>query len=308
MTFRIGKTSIRNFGPFEEAEFDFSCPGLTVVEGSISGASGCDSNGSGKSFVLEAPVWALTGRLIRDGVAVDDVVRGYGEGCEVTTTLVGDDTTVCVTRYRKHAIHRNDVVLKVDGDDVSRGTNQATDRAIEKIMGLDFTTFMSTVAFGARREALTFFAATDTERKAVMERLLGLEVYAQAQALARRELREVTEELSAKESGAAWYRAVLQEKLSAKESAAHDDYDDVDILHAAVRVKLLRVAHERQKAVEDQARADRAAEERQYRTQASEVANLLREIDRQARDLTRAREVANRRAGSANSLFPTPRS
>ena len=58
------------------------------------------------------------------------------------------------------------------------GTNKQTDMRIEAELGLDFDTFMNTVAFGARAEVRSFFFAPDSERKRIMDKLLGLGVFA----------------------------------------------------------------------------------------------------------------------------------
>lgn len=191
--YQIGLTKIRNFLPFEDAEFDFSMPGLTVVEGEIHGVPGCDSNGSGKSALIEAPVWALTGRCIRDRYRGDDVVRldSTGGTC-VDVSLVGGTKSLQVVRYRKDPKHKNNVYLYVDGQDVSLGTNVQTDKRIEEELGLDFDTFMHTVAFGARADVKSFFFATDSERKRILDRILGLEVFERAQTIARTRMREAT--------------------------------------------------------------------------------------------------------------------
>lgn len=193
--YRIGPTVIDNFLAFKHAEFDFSLPGLTVVEGRIRNIPGCDSNGSGKSALLEAPVWSITGRTIRERCKGDDVVRnGSTGGARVDTTVYGEKT-IRTVRHRAHSMHGNKVFLYVDGKDVTRGTNIETDRAIEEELGLDFTTFLNTVAFGARAEVKSFFFAADADRKKIMDKLLGLEVFERAQTIARARFRNCTAEL-----------------------------------------------------------------------------------------------------------------
>lgn len=196
MSYQIGQTVIRNFLAFDDAEFDFSSPGLTVVEGVIKGVAGCDSNGSGKSALIEAPVWALTGRTIRERCKGDDVIRiGSKGGCMVDVTIVGGDRKIRVVRYRADKQHGNKVFLYVNGEDISRGTSAQTDIAIEQELGLDYTTFLNTVAFGARSDVRSFFIATDADRKKIMDKLLGLEVYARAQSVAKGRIRQTQQKL-----------------------------------------------------------------------------------------------------------------
>ena len=179
---------------FSELRYS-SLPGLTAVEGEITGVAGCGSNGSGKSALAEAPVWAITGNLLRSRCKGDDVIRiGSKGGCLVDTTLHGAHT-IRIVRHRGHAVHGNKVFLFVDGKDVSRGTSTQTDAAIARELGLDFTTFCNTVAFGARSDVKSFFSATDAERKQVMDRLLGLEAFERARSLASKRLNDAKSRL-----------------------------------------------------------------------------------------------------------------
>lgn len=194
--FRISEVCYKNFGPFEDVSFDFAQPGLTVIEGLIEGKRGCDSNGAGKSFLFDGVAWALYGRCIRERYKGDDVVRlNSKSGCAVTVQIIFGKEPITVTRYRKHPIHENHVKLYVGKKDRSRGTDPATTAAIEALLGMDFTSFCNSVAFGVREDIKSFFSATDVDRKRILERILGLELYAEAEKVARRKLREVTEDL-----------------------------------------------------------------------------------------------------------------
>lgn len=304
MSYRIGKVTMRNFGPFTEAEFDFDQPGLTVIEGEMIGVPGCSSNGSGKSFILEAPVWALTGRMIRPKVPVDDVVHGYGEGCEVSVEIVGGDRQIRVTRYRNHVDYNSNVYLEVDGEDVTRGTNPMTDRAIEDEIGLDFTTLMNTIAFGARGDARSFFAAPDSERKSIMQRLLGLEVYAHAQKLAKAKAREISNEVDDLMTAEVDLATRLMEQdafMSRIEATEGDGDPELDALEASALVRVLRGAHHRQDLRAKQAAADRDAEQERHKERQAEYRRVIDNIDRARSRIEQAQRAASRDAGATDS-------
>ena len=218
--YRLGLVRYHNFGPFKEASVDFSRPGLTVVEGEFVGFPGCKSNGSGKSFLFDGPAWALYDRCVRERYGKDDVVRllfeeGDGQlvcrrdakdrlvrpqgGCWVEVNLTGGASEVKVTRYRGHQRHGSKVRLEVDGHDVTRGRDAMTNKAIEELIGMDYRTFVNAVAFGAREDVRSFFTATDSTRKEILEKLLGLEVFAKALECARKRLSDATSELTALE-------------------------------------------------------------------------------------------------------------
>lgn len=290
MTFRIGKTTIRGFGPFVSAELDYSAPGLTVVEGEVVGRAGCSSNGSGKSACLEAPIWALTGRLVRDGTSVDDVVHQYAGSCEVRTSLMGDDgTSIAVARYRKDSKYGNAVRLWVSGKEVTRGTSQETDAAIERYLGVDYTTLLNTVAFGARSDVRDFFSAADADRKKLLDRLLGLSIYAAARKVATQRAQgmsaEVEQTMNA-ELGLAT-RIMERQTLLAEIDQGGDETDDVKLAHARIRARQLRdaaqqvaVEHGKVESVLRAAQASYvadAAKAEKVRAQARDAARRVRE-------------------------------
>ena len=59
---KINKIKIKNFYSFKDASLDFTTySGLTLIKGKNNDTKG--SNGSGKSALVEALFFALTGRL-----------------------------------------------------------------------------------------------------------------------------------------------------------------------------------------------------------------------------------------------------
>lgn len=244
MPYKIAKVTYVNFGPFEQVEVDFSTPGLTTIEGLVEGRTGCDSNGAGKSFLFDGVAWAIYGRCIRERYKGDDVVRIGQKGTKVEVELEGP-VPLRIVRYRKHGQHKNNVHLFVDGKNCTRGTNPETDRAIEDAVGMDYLTFANSVAFGARDDIKSFFAAPDAERKRILENILGLGVYAEAEKVARRELKLITRDLSTLHDQVEQLRVTLQEShanlAQVRESMNVDELSfDLQMKDLAVR-RLRRV-------------------------------------------------------------------
>src|SRR4051812_1831103 len=98
-------------------------PGLNVVEGVMNDRPGFESNSSGKSLILEAPVYALFDRCIRENYTGDVLVRlgskgGMGVVVELFDTV--SKKRLVVERYRKHSVHGSKARMFVDGKDVTR--------------------------------------------------------------------------------------------------------------------------------------------------------------------------------------------
>lgn len=222
MAYRVGEVVYTNFGPFRNVCVDFSAPGLTVVEGEID-REGFESNGSGKSMLIEGVAWAIYDQCLRASYGGDKVVRlGSGkEGASVRVSLHDPATnrTLEMLRYRKHPQHGNKFFLRVNGDDVTRGTTTDTDALVLAELRVDFVSFCNSVAFAAREDVASFFAATDTDRKSVLEKIVGIEQYTNAAAAAAVDVRKMEGELEE------WVEALRGEE--AKAAAAQTYYNGI---------------------------------------------------------------------------------
>lgn len=257
--FRLGLTHYVNYGPFEDAWFDFSLPGMTMVEGIIKGRRGCTSNGSGKSYLYDGPVWALYDRCLREKYTKDDVIRllfrNVGgnvlevirdpkgrpkrpkNGCYVEQHLIGP-VPAKVVRYRGHPAHGNKVRLWIDEQEVTRGRDAMTNEAIEQLLGMDYRTFVNCAAFGAREDVKSFFAAGDAGRKEILEKLLGLEVYADAEKIARTRVRKLASERDPDERA----REALQVTITRQEELVARLLDSDELSAMRWRFKKTRLA------------------------------------------------------------------
>jgi DNA repair exonuclease SbcCD ATPase subunit len=288
----IGKTVAVDFCPFEDVEVDFSKPGLTVIEGQLASVPGCDSNGAGKSFLLEAPTWCLWGRCLREGYAGDEVIRLDKPGrTMVSTEVIGGPVHIRVVRYRKHALHKDKVFLYLDGKDVTRGTNAETQKAIEQALGADFLAYINSVAFGAREDVRSFFAASDGERKAVLEKILGHGIFTAAQQVTKLRLSELAGELANLEAERSSLSSRLAEAQATAESMASPEFDDIDLSVTQARYRvallagLLRKAEERLQMVA----VDQELVSEAYKKSYAEYERAYDVVERQQNALTKER-------------------
>jgi DNA repair exonuclease SbcCD ATPase subunit len=252
----FGQVTYQNFGPFENATFRFDQPGLTLVSGRMTDRPGADDNGAGKSMVLEGLVFALYGRCLRDRFKGDDIIRHGAKWAAVSVEIKGLDQPAHVFRFRGHPSFGNNVRLCVGDQDVSRGRNAATQQEIDQLVGMDYATFVSTVAFGARQDIRSFFALPEADRKGIFETLLGLEVFARAEVLARAESRETAGVIAGVEAQAA---SVVQRQEDL--ARLRETLPDIDGLQAAVDAcaTALRKAAEAGKKADREVRESRQA-------------------------------------------------
>jgi len=166
---RIREIRLRGFMSHAETTVTLPDRGVVLVSG---------GNGSGKSTFAEAVSWALWGRTIRGSVPW----RG-DEGCEAAVVL-GDGLTVARERRKGKAY------LAWQRGDAAAPTYESATRAQEALeyeIGTQDQWRRSHVFSSA--DAAHFSAATDAERKRLLEGLLGLAVFDPALERCREDIR-----------------------------------------------------------------------------------------------------------------------
>lgn len=321
--YQVGEVRYQNFGPFEDVILDFAQPGLTVIDGRIEGHFGCDGNGSGKSMLFDGVAWTLFGRCLRERYTGDDIRRHAWDAATgrnvvpegawtcVTVTLVGGADTLSVMRYRKHPTFKDQVRLTINGVDRSRGTTPETTAAIILAIGMDFSAFCNSVAFGAREDIQSFLSdgATDSDRKTVLEKILGLELYATAQGVARRRLQTVAADLDRLSADRTRLQAALVEKeaLLASLHTPEELVDlDLNIKRARVAARLKERALDAAKAVLAEKQNGLAGAQQGAKAARTGYEQARRAYEEQRRTLDQqaatAREQASRHTGEATAL------
>lgn len=218
--------SLRNFMRFKRAEVELADQGLTLIEGVNLDDESATSNGAGKSTIVDALVWCLFGVTTHDPSAEgDDVVNEKrGKNCEVTVEFkVGEYQHYLVTRRRAWKKGGKSVQLMLDTWDpnttsgaagsMTKGTIKDTQAAINKLLGMSLATFKHSCVFGPGR-AYRFSRLTDAEKKAVLDEMLGSELYAKAGQKAGERLAEVERMLSKAQMS---LESALESRLESKQ-------------------------------------------------------------------------------------------
>ncbi len=170
---KIKNLTIKKFLSFKEAFLDLEGRQSTLILGRNNDTTSMDSNGSGKSTILEAIVWVFFGRTCR-GLKGDAVVNSVaGKNCQVSADAEVGKSKITVTRYRKHSTHKDNLILEIDGQEQKRMTPTETQELLEDTIHMDFATFMNTTIFP--QGAFTYFASmADADRKDLLESVMGM--------------------------------------------------------------------------------------------------------------------------------------
>lgn len=177
---------VENFLGIGEAEFCLDERGLILVQGINEDDPSADSNGSGKSSMIDAIFWCLYGATARD-VSGDEVVnRVTGKNCIVTTTVIDGDNEAVITRWRKaKGFHKpSGVSIVVNGVDKTGGTDALTQAIINDFIGASQEVFSASVYAG--QEVMPDIPSmSDRQLKTLIEEAAGITTIEQAYEVAR---------------------------------------------------------------------------------------------------------------------------
>lgn len=188
------KLEIWNFLTVGQAAVDLTDRGLLLIQGVNEDDPSAESNGAGKSSIVDALCWSLYGVTAR-GVTGDAVVNKTAKkDCCVGVTIrdnATDDFVYVVERNRKHRNGKNQALVHKRPDDtslpavdMSKGTDKETQEVIDKIIGCSLEVFMASVYCG-QDNMVDLPGMTDKVLKTLIEEAAGIEVLTDAYTVAR---------------------------------------------------------------------------------------------------------------------------
>lgn len=148
--------------------------GLVLVQGDNRDDTSQNSNGAGKSSILDAICWALYGATAR-GESGDQIVnRTAKKGTRVRLVLDDGGTQYEVCRHRKHPKGKNrvTVVRLSDGKDLTGGTDRLTQPVIEEIVGCSLDVFAGAI-YAGQENMPDLPSMTDKQLKLLIEEAAG---------------------------------------------------------------------------------------------------------------------------------------
>lgn len=184
----FAKLIIENFLTIGRGEVELDERGLLLIQGKNNDDPSAESNGAGKSSVVDALCWALYGVTAR-GVTGDAVVNKTAKKeCRVAVDVLDGSTAYRIARHRKHSGAKNALVIgRVDGSgviDMTKGTDKETQEVVNAVIGCSLDVFMAAVYAGQERMP-DLPGMTDKMLKLLIEEAAGVEVLARAHQVAR---------------------------------------------------------------------------------------------------------------------------
>lgn len=187
---KLKTLELHNYLSIADAKLSLDNRGVILVEGKNTSNNAYQSNSAGKSSLLSGVTYALYGKTV-EGVSGDGVInRQAGTDCHVFLTMGRDGVLYRIERYRKGKNHNaNKVRLFANDKEITTSKVALTNAKIEELLGIDFGTYVNTIAYGQGDEPV-FSQATDKGKKEILENLANIGVYEKAQAVAKQKLSE----------------------------------------------------------------------------------------------------------------------
>jgi len=163
---KIKKIKIKNFYSFKDVSLNLGkYTGLTLIKGLNKDAEG--SNGSGKSALVEAVYFGITGRTIRKSTEAALIYNKAKKGCSVELTL---DNDIVIKRSKKPT----KLELFIKKENVTEASMALTQAKIDKLLNTNAKVLMASMFFGQSND-LNFLDATAEDKRVIIRNFLNLD-------------------------------------------------------------------------------------------------------------------------------------
>lgn len=183
---KISSVDVVNFMAIGKAKFSLANQGLVLIAGENKDDPSADSNGAGKSSLMEAVCWALWGKTAK-GVTGDAVIRAGERKTLVAVELQdesGDSWTIIRNRSKGKGGLTVAQTTSAGSQDITAGTEKLTQEKIAQILGCTEEVFRSAVYIG-QENLPDLPAMTDKQLKELIEEAAGVKLLELAYAIAR---------------------------------------------------------------------------------------------------------------------------
>jgi DNA repair exonuclease SbcCD ATPase subunit len=166
---KIEKIRIQNFYSFKDVELDLEdYSGLTLIKGINKDAGG--SNGSGKSALIEAIFFGLTGKTIRKSTEDSLVNNQAKKKCLVELHITHNNEYIVITRQKKPT----KLQFQVGVEDRTKESVASTQAAIEDCLNINHKVLLSSMFFG-QSNGLNFLDCSADDKRLIIRNFLNLD-------------------------------------------------------------------------------------------------------------------------------------
>lgn len=195
--FNITKVEIQSFRSIKDKIELTVKPGLYTIEG-VNNDEPSSTNGCGKSSIISAIYWCLTGSTLTNEVLADEVVNEIsGKDCYVTLYIDSDENQIELTRTRKHSEFGNNLILKIDGQDVSCHKIADTQERLNQLIKIPFNLLHSTIMMTHDIKS-AFSDLSPQQRIQTLESIRDYSIWDRVRDEANKDIKECDKEINEK--------------------------------------------------------------------------------------------------------------
>ena len=216
MRIEFTKVFGKNFNSLGEFELDIF-PGRHLIIGENLDSKNGNSNGSGKSSILESIIWTMYKKSIRGN---DPSYNQKGDCFTGFECLVGDQE-YRIERYHKHKKFGNCSRIMLNGEEISHRLTSSTDEEIQKLIPIPYDLFVSTSVV-LQGIPVNFTQFTPSIRKTIIEDSLGFHVWEKIRKKFKDKISEVENDKDKIEVDFKKFESTMIELNAKLESAVED--------------------------------------------------------------------------------------
>ena len=195
--FNITKVEIQNFRSIKDKVELAIKPGLYTIEG-VNNDEPTSTNGCGKSSIISAIYWCLTGSTLTNEVLADEIINEtVGKDCYVTLCIDSNENQIEITRTRKHPQLGNTLILKIDGQDVSCHKITDTQERLNQLIKIPFNLLHSTIMMTHDIKS-AFSDLSPQQRVQTLESIRDYSIWDKVREEANKDIKECDKEINEK--------------------------------------------------------------------------------------------------------------
>lgn len=195
MKFNIKRIEIQNFRSIQDqVVLDINEGIYSIVGENIDEKN--SSNGCGKSSIISAIYWCLTGSALTNEVLADEVVNiSKGKNCIVTLYIDSDQGEIKIMRTRKDSEYGNNLFLFINDQDLSSHKIADTQETIAKLFKIPFNLLRSTIIMTSDMNS-AFSELTPQQRVQTLESIRDYTVWDKVRDKANGDIKSYNKEIN----------------------------------------------------------------------------------------------------------------
>lgn len=205
---RLLNLQVQNFMSLGDVLINFeSCRGRPAI---LTG-----ENSAGKSTVIRAIYWLLTGDIV-EGTPVTYINTFGRKDTIVKGTFEVKGLELCISRYRGHSKYKNALRLHYDEEECLKGSRNMDKQAfLYELLQVNPDSLKYSTLFAQGSTGISYL--TDAGLKNILESLVSTQVYAKAQEEVKKQRRSVENSLARSDQKVADLKATIEKFKELKE-------------------------------------------------------------------------------------------